>query len=118
MGKKLKHPQTKDQKHPVQPIGFDAQGTVRFKRNEIVRFLLDACACGYKFDLNDLVIQMQVGGDRFPPGPLHRRLSGRYGMSKPTQASPVFGCGGGAAEGSMILRNARKSSTSLPSTSS
>lgn len=56
--------------HPMQPIGFDEDNVIRFKQNAIVDFLMDACACGYKFDLNDLAVQMQNGGARFPDGPL------------------------------------------------
>lgn len=37
-------------KHPLQPLVKDEQGTVRFKRNKIVRFLLDAGP----YDLNKL----------------------------------------------------------------
>jgi hypothetical protein len=30
-----------EQEHPSQPIGFDSNGTIRFKKNEIVDFLLE-----------------------------------------------------------------------------
>lgn len=70
MTKPRKQPQTSKLVHPVQPIGFDPHDVVRFKENEIVRFLLDAASCGYKFDLNNLAVQMQIGGDCFPDGPL------------------------------------------------
>lgn len=39
-------------KHPVQPLVKDEYGVVRFKRNAIVRFLLDAGP----FDMNKLAI--------------------------------------------------------------
>jgi hypothetical protein len=70
MTKKRKQPQLKTFVHPMQPIGFDDDDRIRFKKNEIVRFLLDACSCGYKFSINDLAVQMQAGGERFPDGPL------------------------------------------------
>lgn len=72
---KRKQPQLSKLAHPMQPIGFDESNTVRFKQNAIVRFLLDACSAGYKFNLNDLAIHMQVGGERFAPGP---PVDGRY----------------------------------------
>lgn len=37
-------------KNPMQPIGFDEDGVIRFKRNAIVRLLLDTG----KLTLNDL----------------------------------------------------------------
>lgn len=37
-------------RHPVQPLVFDDKKTVRFKRNKIVEFLLDAGP----FDMNTL----------------------------------------------------------------
>lgn len=39
-------------KHPIQPIEPDAQGTLRFKKNTIVEYLLDKGA----FDLNQLAM--------------------------------------------------------------
>ena len=36
--------------HPVQPLEIDRDGVVRFKRNAIVRFLLDAGP----FDMNQI----------------------------------------------------------------
>jgi len=68
LGAKL--PKLTTLKHPMQPIGFDGEDVVRFKKNAIIDFLMDACACGYKFDLNDLAVQMQAGGGGFRPGPL------------------------------------------------
>ena len=41
---------TKDLKHPMQPIGFDDAGIIRFKENKIVSFLLDSGT----FDLNQI----------------------------------------------------------------
>jgi hypothetical protein len=62
-----KMPKLSSLKHPMQPVGFDSDNIVRFKENEIVRFLVDACALGYKFDLNDLAIHMQSKSfERFP----------------------------------------------------
>jgi len=37
-------------KHPMQPLYFDDYGTIRFKKNEIVEFLLD----NGEFDMNKL----------------------------------------------------------------
>lgn len=39
-------------KHPIQPISKDENGTLRFKRNAIVKFLLDNGG----FDLNKLAV--------------------------------------------------------------
>lgn len=39
-------------RHPLQPLFIDEDGTVRFKANAIVRFLLDAGP----FDMNKLAI--------------------------------------------------------------
>lgn len=47
-------------KHPIQSIEIDAQGVSRFKKNEIVRFLLDK---GY-FDLNAIAIMPFSDDDR------------------------------------------------------
>lgn len=44
--------ETKPVRHPVQPLITDEAGILRFKRNEIVRFLLDAGP----FDLNKLAM--------------------------------------------------------------
>jgi len=38
--------------HPIQPLYKDKHGTIRFKKNSIVRFLLDAGP----YDLNDICI--------------------------------------------------------------
>ncbi len=43
--------------HPMQPTGSDSQGVLRFKENQIVRFLLD---CG-GYDLNKLCV---IGNNR------------------------------------------------------
>lgn len=40
-------------KHPMQKIVIDAEGTIRFQKNDIVRFLLDAG----RFDLNDIAVR-------------------------------------------------------------
>ena len=37
-------------KHPIQPLAKDSEGTLRFKENALIRFLLD----NGKHDLNDL----------------------------------------------------------------
>lgn len=39
-------------KHPVQPLEKDECGTLRFKENKIVRFLLDAGP----FDMNQIAV--------------------------------------------------------------
>jgi len=49
---------TKDLKHPMQPIGWDETGKViRFKANKIVQMLLDT----HKLNLNDITL-MNAGG--------------------------------------------------------
>lgn len=47
-------------KHPIQKIKTDEQGVVRFERNDIVRFLLDAGP----YDLNKLAMMPFSNGDR------------------------------------------------------
>lgn len=62
MTKRNKQPQISTLKHPVQPIGFDKEGVIRFKDNKIVRHLLDLLGRGgHKFDLNDLGVEMIEG---------------------------------------------------------
>lgn len=41
-------------KHPMQLIIVDPQGTIRFKANAIINFLLDQGRLGRKFDLNTI----------------------------------------------------------------
>ena len=41
-------------RHPMQPIGPDEFGKLRFKENQIVRMLLDRSRDGLKTDLNDI----------------------------------------------------------------
>jgi len=48
--KEVKVMKLEDTKHPMQPIGLDEHGSVKFKQNAIVRFLLDAGP----FDLNQI----------------------------------------------------------------
>ena len=45
-------PLTSDFPHPTQPIGWDGNGVIRFKRNAIVRALLDECTERGGLDLN------------------------------------------------------------------
>ena len=47
-------------KNPVQPIVKDDNGILRFKRNEIVRFLLD----GGPFDMNQIALMPFSNEDR------------------------------------------------------
>lgn len=47
-------------RHPIQPIEQDANGIMRFQKNEIVRFLLDAGP----FDMNDLACMSFSNEDR------------------------------------------------------
>lgn len=59
-------------RHPDQPLVFDDKGTVRFKENKIVRFLLDTNSvgldkiyskvCAGEFDKNDYQQLMQLIG--------------------------------------------------------
>lgn len=46
-----------DLPHPMQPVGLDHGGTIRFKKNEIVDFLLTCWA----FDLNKLAWMQATG---------------------------------------------------------
>ncbi len=46
-------------KHPIQPIAFDEDGTIRFVKNNIVRFLLDQ----YEPGLNDLAVRFGYSAD-------------------------------------------------------
>jgi hypothetical protein len=46
--------------HPIQPLYRDGQGTIRFKDNKIVRFLLDNGG----FDLNNLAVMEFSQEDR------------------------------------------------------
>jgi len=41
-------------KHPRQPIGFDGGGTIRFKPNQIILWMLEMGRAGKKFDLCDI----------------------------------------------------------------
>lgn len=47
-------------RHPIQPLIKDKSGVLRFKRNEIVRFLLDAGP----YDLNKLAMMDFSDEDR------------------------------------------------------
>ena len=47
-------------KHPIQPMVIDSNGVVRFKENEIVRYLLDA----HDTDMNKLAIMSFSREDR------------------------------------------------------
>lgn len=47
-------------KHPVQPLETDSSGVLRFKKNAIVRFLLDAGP----FDMNQLALMPFSQEDR------------------------------------------------------
>ena len=46
----------KNTKHPIQPLEKDDDGVVRFKKNAIVRFLLDAGP----FDLNQIAMMKSI----------------------------------------------------------
>lgn len=50
----------KSLRHPIQPIVLDQHGTARFKKNEIVRFLLDAGP----FNLNQIAMMNFSNEDR------------------------------------------------------
>lgn len=47
-------------KHPIQPLVPDLEGTLRFKQNAIVRFLLD----GGRHNMNDLAVMNFSDEDR------------------------------------------------------
>lgn len=44
-------------KHPIQPLEKDKHGTLRFKENKIVNWMLEQGRNGNKFDLNTIAIQ-------------------------------------------------------------
>lgn len=50
---------TSELKHPNQPVGFDDQGTIRFKKNAIVDFLVRDMRPGY--DMNTIVRMYHEG---------------------------------------------------------
>jgi hypothetical protein len=41
-------------RHPMQPVGFDGRGVIRFKQNKIVCWMLESGERGTRYDLNDL----------------------------------------------------------------
>lgn len=43
--------------HPTQPLVVDEHGVVRFKRNEVVRYMLDH----YDISLTHLAVEVQLG---------------------------------------------------------
>lgn len=47
-------------RHPIQPLSKDKNGTLRFKKNAIVRYLLDAGP----FDMNQLALMSFNNEDR------------------------------------------------------
>jgi hypothetical protein len=51
---------TKDLKHPFQPVGLDEHGVLRFKENEIVRYILDFG----NITLNDIAVKNFPREDR------------------------------------------------------
>lgn len=61
MPDKIQEPLTKDMPHPMQPIGWDGHGVIRFKRNAIVDTLLDECRKLGGIDLNDIAEDVQSG---------------------------------------------------------
>lgn len=62
MSDKIQEPLAKDLPHPMQPIGWDGHGVIRFKRNAIVDALLDECTALGGIDLNDIAVRVQTGG--------------------------------------------------------
>lgn len=62
MPDKIQEPLAKDLPHPMQPIGWDGHGVIRFKRNAIVDALLDECTALGGIDLNDIAVRVQTGG--------------------------------------------------------
>lgn len=56
-----KRPTTAELKHPIQPIGWDENGVIRFKRNAIVDYLLEECLMLGGTDLNQIHIDVQTG---------------------------------------------------------
>jgi hypothetical protein len=56
-----KTPTTTELPHPMQPIGWHADGVVRFKRNAIVDHLLDECTARGGTDLNQIARMVASG---------------------------------------------------------
>lgn len=54
-------PLAKDLPHPMQPIGWDGRGVIRFKRNAIVEALLIECQNRGGTDLNRIAALVQGG---------------------------------------------------------
>jgi len=52
----------KDMKHPVQPIGYDGEGVIRFKPNSIINWLFET----KKLDLNQVRMMVEDTGGDFP----------------------------------------------------
>lgn len=48
---------TRDLKHPMQPIGFAEDGVLRFKKNEIIEFLVDS----KQWDLDQIFLMVRNG---------------------------------------------------------
>lgn len=46
---------TSDFSHPRQPIGYAADGVIRFKKNAIIDWMLEQGRLGARFDLNMIV---------------------------------------------------------------
>ena len=53
-------PQTSELKHPLQPIGWDKNGVIRFKPNAIVNYILDEGG----IDLNHIAVRGFSDDDR------------------------------------------------------
>lgn len=61
MSEHKQEPLTTDLPHPMQPVGWDGRGVIRFKRNAIVDALLDECTARGGLDLNKIAIGVATG---------------------------------------------------------
>lgn len=48
-------------KHPIQPVGFDTRGVIRFKRNAIVDMLLEECTARGGTDMHKMAVLAAQG---------------------------------------------------------
>lgn len=59
---KTQTPMTTDLAHPMQPIGWDGTGVIRFKQNAIVNAMVEECRDRGGLDLNKVAIAVARGG--------------------------------------------------------
>ena len=57
MSERLQYPLAENLPHPMQPIGWDGRGVIRFKSNAIIEWLFET----ERIDLNDIAIRAARG---------------------------------------------------------